>query len=76
MDIKCERQIGIKGDSNGFHNLESRSGRRNWEFGFDFIKSETLMTSCRAVKLVVGYMTEDRRAVQAGDRVRMLIFKL
>lgn len=40
-DIRCERQVGIKGDTNGFNNLESRSRRRNWEF--DFIKFEMLV---------------------------------
>lgn len=48
MEIECERKIAIKDDAKDFNKLRagwrSRSERRNWEFGFDLVKSETLMT--------------------------------
>lgn len=48
MDTECERKIPIKDDAKDFNKLRvgwrSRSERRNWEFGFDLVESEMLMT--------------------------------
>lgn len=47
LDIGCERKIGIKEDFKVFNKLgvgcRSRFGRRNWEFGFDFVKFKMFM---------------------------------